>query len=233
MNWIRRRRPLSLHRLKRDRSAADFLPRVKTLPALKKAAASCEGCDLYKRATQTVFGEGPKDALVVFVGEQPGDYEDKAGHPFVGPAGRMFDKALAEARLDRAKVYVTNAVKHFKWKPMGKRRKHERPLASEMAACFPWLESELAAIRPHILVCLGATAAQSTLKKKVAIQKERGTFQESPLAPATFVTVHPSSIYRHPEKQQQELEYRRFVGDMKLVRAKLAELEKKHVRLAG
>jgi DNA polymerase len=224
---------MALQRLKRDRSAADFLPPVKTLPALKKASASCKGCDIYKRATQTVFGEGPKDTLVVFVGEQPGDYEDKAGHPFVGPAGRMFDKALAEARLDRGKVYVTNAVKHFKWKPTGKRRKHERPLASEMAACFPWLEAELEIIRPQILVCLGATAVQSVLKKKVTIQKERGTFQESRLAPATFVTVHPSSIYRHPEKQQQELEYRRFVEDMKLVRAKLAELEKKHVRLAG
>ncbi|HKA35024.1 MAG TPA: UdgX family uracil-DNA binding protein [Candidatus Binatia bacterium] len=224
---------MASQRLKRDRSAADFLPPVKTLPALKKAAASCKGCDIYKRATQTVFGEGPKDAAVVFVGEQPGDYEDKAGRPFVGPAGRMFDKALAGARLDREKVYVTNAVKHFKWKPMGKRRKHERPLASEMAACFPWLESEVEVIRPQIVVCLGATAAQSVLKKKVAIQKARGTFQESPLAPATFVTVHPSSIYRHPEKQRQELEYRRFVGDMKLVRAKLAELEKKHVRLAG
>jgi uracil-DNA glycosylase len=224
---------MAYQRLKPDRSAADFLPPIKTLHALKKAAASCKGCDLYKRATQTVFGEGPKDALVVFVGEQPGDYEDKAGQPFVGPAGRMFDKALAEARLDRGKVYVTNAVKHFKWKPMGKRRKHERPLASEMAACFPWLESETEVIRPQILVCLGATAAQAVLKKKVTIQKERGTFQESRLAPATFVTVHPSSIYRHPEKQQQELEYRRFVDDMKLVRAKLAELEKKHARLAG
>ncbi|HEX2386105.1 MAG TPA: UdgX family uracil-DNA binding protein [Candidatus Binatia bacterium] len=224
---------MALPRPKRDRSAADFLPPVKTLPTLKKAAASCKGCDLYKRATQTVFGEGPKDALVVFVGEQPGDYEDKAGRPFVGPAGRMFDKALAEARLDRGKVYVTNAVKHFKWKPMGKRRKHEKPLASEINACFPWLESETQVMRPQIVVCLGATAAQSVLKKKVAIQKERGAFQESPLAPATFVTVHPSSIYRHPEKAQQELEYRRFVDDMKLVRAKLAELEKKHVRLAG
>jgi len=228
---------MALPRPKRNRSAADFLPPVKTLPALKKAAASCKGCDLYKRATQTIFGEGPKDAAVVFVGEQPGDYEDRAGHPFVGPAGRMFDKALAEARLDRDKVYVTNAVKHFKWKPMGKRRKHERPLASEMAACRPWLEAELEVIRPYILVCLGATAAQSILKRKVLIQKERGTFQESPLAPATFVTVHPSSIYRHPEKRQQELEYRRLVDEMKLVRARLAELEtapkRQRVRMAG
>lgn len=224
---------MALQRLKRDRSAAGFLPPVKTLPALKKAAASCQGCDLYKRATQTVFGEGPKDAAVVFVGEQPGDYEDKAGHPFVGPAGRMFDKALAEARLDRGKVYITNAVKHFKWKPMGKRRKHERPLASEINACFPWLEAEIEVIRPQIIVCLGATAAQAVLKRKAAIQKERGTFQESPLGLATFVTIHPSAIYRHPEKQQQDLEYRRFVDDMKLVRQKLAELERKRVRLAG
>jgi DNA polymerase len=229
---------MALKRLKQNRSAADFLPSVKTLPALKKAAAICKGCDLYKRATQTVFGEGPKDAAVMFVGEQPGDYEDRAGKPFVGPAGRMFDKALEEAQLDRAQVYVTNAVKHFKWTPMGKRRKHERPLASEIMACRPWLEAELDVIRPQILVCLGATAAQSVLREKVLITKERGKFRASALAPATFITIHPSSIYRHPDKKQQEIEYRRFVDEMKLVRKKLIDLEaenkkRNRQRLAG
>jgi DNA polymerase len=168
----------------------------------------------------------------MFVGEQPGDYEDRAGRPFVGPAGRMFDKALEEAELRREEVYVTNAVKHFKWKPMGKRRKHERPLASEIMACRPWLEAETDVLRPQIVVCLGATAAQSVLLEKVLITQDRGTFRESELAPAVFITIHPSSIYRHPEKRQQELEYRRFVHEMKLVRQKLVQLrtEKKKYR---
>ncbi len=174
----------------------------------------------------------------MFVGEQPGDYEDRAGKPFVGPAGRMFDKALEEAGLDRNRVYVTNAVKHFKWKPMGKRRKHERPLASEIMACRPWLEAEVEALRPEIIVCLGATAAQSVVREKVLITKERGTFRASDLAAATFITIHPSSIYRHPDKKQQELEYRHFAGEMKLVRRKLDALEaenkkRRRERLAG
>jgi len=228
---------MTLKRVKQGRSAADFLPAAKSLPALKKAATSCKGCDLYKRAAQTVFGEGPRDADVVFVGEQPGDYEDRAGHPFVGPAGRMFDKALEEAGLRRAEVYVTNAVKHFKWKPMGKRRKHERPLISEITACRPWLEAELEVIHPQIIVCLGATAAQSVMQEKAAIQKDRGVFRQSDLAPATFITIHPSSIYRHPDKKRRELEYRRFVDEMKLVRQRLvrfqAEKRKYRERLAG
>jgi uracil-DNA glycosylase len=174
----------------------------------------------------------------MFVGEQPGDFEDRAGRPFVGPAGRMFDKALEEAELRREEVYVTNAVKHFKWKPMGKRRKHERPLASEIMACRPWLEAEIDVVRPQIVVCLGATAAQSVLPEKVLITKDRGVFRPSDLAPAVFVTVHPSSIYRHPEKKRQELEYRRFVHEMKLVRQKLDRLEaenkkRRRERLAG
>ncbi|MGH7768782.1 MAG: UdgX family uracil-DNA binding protein [Candidatus Binatia bacterium] len=229
---------MALKGIKRGRSAADFLPPTKSLSALKRAAAFCKGCDLYKRATQTVFGEGPKNAAVMFVGEQPGDFEDRAGRPFVGPAGRMFDKALEEARLKREEVYVTNAVKHFKWKPMGKRRKHERPLVSEIMACRPWLEAEIDVIRPQIIVCLGAAAAQSVLREKVPIQKDRGTFRESELAPAVFITIHPSSIYRHPERKQQKLEYRRFVQEMKVVRQKLDRLEeqnkKRHrERLAG
>lgn len=207
------------------RSAADFLPGTLSLPALKKASLSCRGCDLYKNATQTVFGEGSKDARVVFVGEQPGDLEDRAGRPFVGPAGRMLDNALAEANLDRRLTYVTNAVKHFKWIPMGKRRKHQRPLVSEIMACRPWLEAELKMIRPRVLVCLGSTAAQSVLERKIQLQKERGRFFDTKWAPATFVTIHPSSIYRHPEREKQKEEYRRLVEEMKLVRRKLDEVE--------
>ena len=158
----------------------------------------------------------------MFVGEQPGDFEDKAGHPFVGPAGRMFDKALAEAHLSREDVYITNAVKHFKWKPQGKRRKHQRPLMSEVMACKPWLKAELDLVRPKVLVCLGATAAQSVLGKVVLITTERGKFVGSDLAPATFITIHPSAIYRHPSKDEQEKEYRRFVSEMKLVQRRLA-----------
>jgi uracil-DNA glycosylase len=210
---------------KTKRSAADFLPAKLTLENLREAAAPCKGCDLYKNATQTVFGEGPAAASVMFVGEQPGDFEDKAGHPFVGPAGRMFDKALVEARLSREEVYVTNAVKHFKWKPQGKRRKHQRPLMSEVMACKPWLKAELDLVRPKILVCLGATAAQSVLGKVVLITKERGKFVGSDLAPATFITIHPSAIYRHPSKDEQEKEYRRFVSEMKLVQRRLARLK--------
>jgi uracil-DNA glycosylase len=210
---------------KTKRSAADFLPAKLTLENLREAAAPCKGCDLYKNATQTVFGEGPAEASVMFVGEQPGDFEDKAGHPFVGPAGRMFDKALVEAHLSREEVYVTNAVKHFKWKPQGKRRKHQRPLMSEVMACKPWLKAELDLVRPKILVCLGATAAQSVLGKVVLITKERGKFVGSDLASATFITIHPSAIYRHPSKDEQEKEYRRFVSEMKLVQRRLATLK--------
>jgi uracil-DNA glycosylase family protein len=216
---------ISKGRRKQNRSAADFLPPSRCLSALKKAAAACRGCDLYKNGTQTVFGEGPKEASVMFVGEQPGDVEDRTGRPFVGPAGRIFDKALAEIAMQRDQVYVTNAVKHFKWTPVGKRRKHQRPLASEIAACKPWLSAEAEVIRPQVLVCLGATAAQSVLERKVSIEKERGRFSESKLAPATFITVHPSVIYRRPEKEQQNEEYRRFVGEMKLVKRKLLELK--------
>lgn len=151
-----------------------------------------------------MFGEGPKAANVIFVGEQPGDFEDRAGRPFVGPAGRIFDKALSEAEMQRDRVYVTNAVKHFKWRPMGKRRKHQRPLSSEMAACKPWLAREIDAIQPQVLVCLGATAAQSVLQERIFIEKERGRFRESKLATATFITIHPSSIYRHPAREQQK-----------------------------
>src|SRR5438128_2307929 len=210
---------------KKKRSAADFLRPDRSLENLRAAAKSCRGCDIYKNATQTVFGEGPQEASVIFVGEQPGDYEDRSGHPFVGPAGRMFDKALAEARLPREQVYVTNAVKHFKWTPQGKRRKHQKPLMSEVMACKPWLLAELEALQPKIVVCMGSTAAQSVLGKPVPITKERGKFLKSDLGAITFITIHPSAIYRHPVREEQEKEYRRFAAEMKLVQRKLQSLK--------
>jgi uracil-DNA glycosylase family protein len=205
-------------------SARQFLPTKHTLENLRRAAQTCKGCDLYKNATQTVFGEGPKEAEVIFVGEQPGDMEDRQGQPFVGPAGRMFDRALAEAKLSRPQVYVTNAVKHFKWTPQGKRRKHQKPLMSEIMACKPWLSAELEVLRPKILVCMGATAAQSVLGKNVLITRDRGKFIEAESGLATLITIHPSAIYRHRDKGEQEQEYRRFAAEIKLVKRKLQSL---------
>jgi uracil-DNA glycosylase family protein len=212
---------------KQKTSASDFLPPERNLPALRQAADCCKGCELYKNATQTVFGEGPEQASIVLIGEQPGDMEDRKGHPFVGPAGRILDKALADARISREKVYVTNAVKHFKWTPQGKRRKHQKPLMSEVMACKPWLESELEALRPKILVCMGSTAAQSVLGRNVPITKERGKFFELATKPflSTFITVHPSSILRQQDREEQEQEYQRFVAEMKMVQNKLLSLE--------
>lgn len=206
------------------RSAADFMPANPTLLRLKEAAAICKGCDLYKRATQTVFGEGPEDARMIFVGEQPGDYEDRAGRPFVGPAGRVLDKALVEAGIDRTDVYVTNAVKHFKWEPMGKRRKHKKPLASEIKACRPWLEAEIALIRPEVVVCLGHTAAQGVFGRPIRLGDERGKFRQAGDT-ALFVTIHPSAILRFPEPEEQEREYARFVDDLRLVAMQLRRTE--------
>jgi uracil-DNA glycosylase len=206
---------------KLPKSGADFLPAERTFEALRDAARSCKGCDLYKNATQTVFGEGPERANVLFVGEQPGDQEDKQGHPFVGPAGRLLDKALAEAGIPREQVYVTNAVKHFKWIWRGKRRLHQKPAIRQVAACRPWLEAELESVRPKIVICLGATAAQAVLRKPVSITKERGKFIDSSSGLLTFITIHPSAIYRQREKDQQEKEYRRFAEELKLVSRKL------------
>ena len=203
------------------RSAADFLPPSLNLPALKAAAATCTGCDLYKRATQTVFGEGPTQAAVVLVGEQPGDQEDKMGLPFVGPAGGILRKALGEAGIPLSKVYVTNAVKHFKWEPQGKRRKHKKPLASEIAACRPWLAAELTVTQPKIVVCLGVTAAQTVLGRSIRLTDERGKLQLSPAGRETFVTIHPSAVLRHPEREQQTQEYERLVADLAQVQQKL------------
>jgi DNA polymerase len=205
-------------------SAAAFLPKRHTLESLRAAARSCKGCDLYKNATQTVFGEGPKDASVMLVGEQPGDMEDRQGHPFVGPAGRLLDKALAEARIPRDEVYITNAVKHFKWIQRGKRRLHQKPLIRQVVACKPWLEAEIQAIHPKVVVCLGATAAQSMMGRIVRITQERGKFLDGDSGAGVFVTIHPSSIYRLREKDEQEKEFRRFVAEMKTVQRRLRSI---------
>src|SRR5262245_43875637 len=179
-----------------DTSAADYLPKGRTIASLARAAGNCQGCPLYSRATQTVFGEGPGSAAVIFVGEQPGDVEDREGRPFVGPAGRLFDQLLAEAGIDRDEIYVTNAVKHFKWTPRGKRRLHAKPSSREIMACRPWLEEEIAALAPKMLVCLGATAAQSLLGSKFSITRQRGQPFESPWAAWTMATYHPSALLR-------------------------------------
>ena len=202
-------------------SAAEFLPKRHTLESLRAAARSCKGCDLYKNATQTVFGEGPKDASVMLVGEQPGEMEDRQGHPFVGPAGRLLDKALAEARIPRDEVYITNAVKHFKWIQRGKRRLHQKPSIRQVVACKSWLEAEIEVVHPKVIVCLGATAALSMVGRTVRITQERGKFFDTDSGAAVLITIHPSSIYRLREKDEQENEYRRFVTEMKLVARKL------------
>ncbi|HET9119715.1 MAG TPA: UdgX family uracil-DNA binding protein [Solirubrobacterales bacterium] len=202
-------------------SAAEFLPERLTLPALREAAAGCRGCHLWQVGTQTVFGEGPARADAVFVGEQPGDQEDRAGKPFVGPAGRVFDEALEAAGIDRAGVYVTNAVKHFKWQARGKRRIHQKPNWTEMTACRPWLESELAVVKPRVLVLLGATAAQSLLGRQFRVTQHRGELLDSGLADAVTATVHPSSILRG-EPSDREGSFAAFVDDLKVV-AKLLQ----------
>jgi len=196
-------------------SADDLIPKQLTFLSLKAAAAECKACDLWKKGTQTVFGEGRRRANVIFVGEQPGNEEDLTGKPFVGPAGRLFDEALAEAGIDRKQTYVTNVVKHFKWEPRGKRRIHKKPNAVEINACRPWLEAEIALVKPQVIVALGATAAQALLGPKFLVTKQRGKFLESTLAPYIMATVHPSSILRAPDDETRQLEYRRFVDDLK------------------
>src|SRR5579884_2433902 len=198
-------------------TAAEYVPPAPTLPKLRDAAAGCRGCDLWRRGTQTVFGEGARDAQVMFVGEQPGDQEDKAGRPFVGPAGQLLDRALLEAGVDRSLAYVTNAVKHFKWEARGKRRIHAKPSWSEQVACRPWLDAELAAVRPRVLVCLGATAAQSLLGKQFRVTKERGRWLDSELAEFVTATIHPSSILRQRDDESRHAELDGFVQDLRLV----------------
>jgi DNA polymerase len=202
-------------------SAADFLPARRTLQALRTAAVGCRGCELYRRGTQTVFGEGPPAARVVLVGEQPGHEEDVTGRPFVGPAGRLLDRALEAAAIPRDGVYVTNVVKHFKWEPRGKRRIHAKPNQHEVAACLPWLQAELDVVKPQVVVCLGATAAQALLGPQFRVTKQRGRWMRTVRAPRVLATVHPSSILRAPDDETRRREFERFVADLSRVGAAL------------
>ena len=192
------------------------MPETSSVKELAEAAKKCTACHLYKRATQTVFGEGPKNATMMLIGEQPGDYEDVAGKPFVGPAGKIMDRALEEAGIDRKHVYVTNAVKHFKWEPRGKRRIHQKPNSREIAACRPWLEAELRLVKPKLVVCLGATAGQTVFGPTFRVTRERGKVLSSKLAPKVVATVHPSSLLRQPDEESREREYASFVRDLRV-----------------
>jgi DNA polymerase len=209
------------HFMKRTKSLtpASLIPENPTLLKLREAAAGCKACDLWKTGTQTVFGEGggvrPR---VMLVGEQPSDQEDIQGRPFVGPAGRILDKALEDAGIDRNEIYVTNAVKHFKWEPRGKRRIHKKPNAFEINACRTWLEAEIEVLRPEAIVCLGATAAQALLGRQFKVSTQRGVFVDSPLAPRVIATVHPSSLLRAPDDETRRRETARFVKDLKKVK---------------
>jgi uracil-DNA glycosylase len=202
-------------------SAADFLPARRTLDALRAAAADCRGCDLWKRATQTVFGEGRPGAPVMLVGEQPGHEEDLAGRPFVGPAGRLLDRALQGAGIARDDVYVTNVVKHFKWDPRGPRRIHAKPGPKEIAACLPWLQAELDVVKPDVIVTLGATAAQALLGPRFRVTKQRGQWVRAAWAAPVLATVHPSSILRAPDDEARRREFKALVADLTAVRAAL------------
>jgi uracil-DNA glycosylase len=187
-----------------------------TLKELREEAAGCTACPLYKNATQTVFGEGPKNARVIFVGEQPGDQEDLTGKPFIGPAGKMLDRAMEEAGIDRRTVYVTNAVKHFKWVPRGKRRLHQKPDAREIHACNPWLVGEFSVIQPLVAVCLGATAAQAVMGSSAKVMRDRGKLLKSAFAKYTILTVHPSYLLRAPDEESRAMNYKLFVADLRV-----------------
>ena len=192
-----------------------------SLEQVRLVAAECKACDLWKTGTQTVFGEGAETAELMLVGEQPGDKEDLAGRPFVGPAGRILDQALEEAGIDRSRVYVTNAVKHFKWEPRGKRRLHKRPDATEIAACRPWLDREIELVQPRVVVCLGATAAQALLGRTFKVTKQRGELFPQPAGHVITATVHPSSILRAPDAASRESEMAAFIEDLRLVNRQL------------
>jgi DNA polymerase len=198
-------------------SAARLIPDRPTLTNVREAARDCQACDLYKRGTQTVFGEGGRRSALMLVGEQPGDVEDITGHPFVGPAGKLLDRALEDAGIDRAGVYVTNVVKHFKWEPRGKRRIHKKPSASEISACRPWLDTEIQLVKPRAIVCLGATAAQALLGRQFKVSTERGQFIPSALAPLVMATVHPSSLLRAPDDETRRRETKRFIDELRKV----------------
>lgn len=203
-------------------SAADFLPARKTLQTLALAAEGCQGCDLYKRATQTVFGEGATTARLVLVGEQPGDQEDQEGHPFVGPAGRLLDSALEEAGIDRSDVYVTNAVKHFHWEEKGKRRLHKQPPARAISACRPWLEAEMEVLQPEVVICLGAIASRSLLGREARLTKDRGKLLVSPFCEQTLMTWHPSAVLRAHDEEARRRMRGELVHDLQLAKARLS-----------
>ena len=209
-------------------TAAPLVPKNPTLQNLRQAAADCRACDLWKKGTQTVFGEGSSHASVMFVGEQPGDKEDLAGHPFVGPAGRILDEALEAAGIDRDEVYVTNTVKHFSWVPdeRGKRRIHKKPRYSEIKACRPWLDAELSVTRPEVVICLGATAAQALLGKEFSVTRQRGQFVASPLAPFVMATVHPSSILRAPDDASRREQKQAFIADLQVAARQIRKLRR-------
>lgn len=198
-------------------SPGGLIPNEPSLDELREAAAECSACPLYRDATQTVFGEGPGDARVMFVGEQPGDSEDLAGHPFAGPAGKLLDRCMKAAGIDRSRAYVTNAVKHFKWVPRGTRRIHSKPSSIEIAACFPWLEAEIAVVKPRVVVALGATAAQTLFGKAFRVTKERARLVPSRFAPFALATVHPSSLLRAPDDATRDREIERFIDDLKKI----------------
>jgi len=198
-------------------SATDLIPDRPTVDKVRAAAKECQACDLWLRGTQTVFGEGARKAELMLVGEQPGNDEDLSGHPFVGPAGKLLDRALVDAGIDRSTVYVTNVVKHFNWEPRGKRRIHKKPNAGEIAACRPWLDTEIAIVKPRAIVCLGATAAQALLGRQFKVTAQRGEFVPSPLAPLVLATVHPSSILRAPDDDARHREMKQFTDDLRTV----------------
>jgi len=219
--------PESARRRKIEGTAAPLVPPEPTLPKLREASRHCRACPIGEHATQTVFGEGIAGARLMLIGEQPGDMEDRRGHPFVGPSGRLLDRALEEVGLDRSLVYVTNAVKHFKWEPRGKRRIHKTPLVGEIAACHPWLEAEIAVVRPEAIVCLGRIAAQAILGKAVRVTERRGEIIRScPSAPLVMVTVHPSAVLRSPDEDTRLIETGRFIDDLAVIARELARLER-------
>ena len=193
------------------------MPESKNLTRLREAAKDCEGCSLYQNATQTVFGEGSRQSRVILVGEQPGDEEDQQGRPFVGPAGKLLNRALEAARVDRSELYVTNAVKHFKFSPRGKRRIHAKPSATEVSACRPWLQAEVAAVNPQLIVAMGSTAARSVMGREMRVMSDRGQFFSHEWAESVLVTVHPSALLRIPEHERREAEWKLFVRDLGMI----------------
>jgi DNA polymerase len=214
-------------------TASRFIPSGADLAGLRKAARGCTACPLYKSGTQTVFGEGPETAAIMLVGEQPGDVEDLTGRPFVGPAGKLLDRALIDAGLERSRVYVTNVVKHFKWVQRGKRRLHKRPGSLEIVACRPWLEAEIAVAAPEVIVCLGATAAQALLGRNFRLTRERGRFVPSPLARIVTATVHPSALLRQPDAESRRRAYALFVKDLHVAAAAAERSDRKERRTAA